>query len=213
MMTFLALVVSVLLPTAEARESKEARATDGGTFAILAEPAGLYDHVSVMQYGARVSYRTGNVIEYELAHHRLNGGTFEGGYWRMKGETTSLVVRRYVGPTLYLALGPVFREIEIEHDNFSRVAADSEGNDSYEPVTIGGRKSDLSLQISLGNRWQWRKFILGVDWVGFAKVAYTFTEQQNVSRADTSDSGQDAYENYGNVGVLHGVRLYLGWAL
>lgn len=210
----LALLGSVASAAEKPAKAKNARRGDSPRYvSVIIDPVGLYDALSVTRAGGRLSYRVSETIEVECGHHRSAGDSFYTGRWHFDAKTTSLTFRRYFNYSFYMSAGPVFREIEISRNGSHYLSTAEEISLTTLPENdgrFGGRKSDLNLELSIGNRWRWSWFVLGADWVGATGVVHTFSETENVSDSKLPAYQKKEYQGSANEAFLHGFRFYLG---
>lgn len=89
-----------------------------------------------------------------------------------KGFAFSVEYKRFVSRTFYLKPSIYYRSQKIVHSTFSF-------NDDLSDSEAGSIH-DSGISFRIGNQWQWSKFTLGCDWVGYSGSLVTFDRSGNL---------------------------------
>ena len=125
---------------------------------------------------------------------------------KLKGSAVSGLYKRFFGNSFYAGAGLDFSKVEGTY----YISRDVLGTDDNLETDLG-HYAKTSLDLRIGNQWQWNNFTLGTDWVGLLLPLNVEKEFKNA--AANSGETLDSIEEFqdGADAQLTVTRFYAGW--
>ena len=122
---------------------------------------------------------------------------------KFEGSGVNFLFKHFEGNSFYVAGGLDYTELK------GKFGYAKDSLFSAEDIELGTIRK-FSLDIRIGNQWQWENFTLGTDWVG-----YHLTLHEESKLADQYPTNADSAKKFKNSikSDFTILRFYLGWTL
>ncbi len=126
------------------------------------------------------------------------------------GSSASLAYQRFLHQSLYVSLGLTYRDLTFE-DVFSDAVVQLIDSEFKTQTVI----RDIGIDLSIGNKWQWKNFNIAVDWLGYFERISPIKTERRVRSTDAEGEVQNTTESASSVypRTIRALRVSFGYAL